>query len=401
MNVLLVNPQPPLCHIDMVDSLQSRRNLTVDPELFHLSALTPDGINVQVSSAPAATLPLEGVDLVYATGKTHQASDLYAIGQRCREAGVTSVLGGAHVSALPHEAAAAADSLVVGESEASWTRMMQDFRDGRLQPRYGNGTTLSLDTLSEQIQGFLQKYPGSFRKKRYPTVLTKPAADPVPIPLTPPYPTGPRAKSVTHITREVEASETARVFFQDDDLLSDTPRFQQALAQLQQLDKRWSGDVVLNGNAVPAEVADTVCMGCQGLLLKVARSSEGYVRTMERHAPFVRQLQEKEIYPWFSFTVGYDDDPESVYEDLYTIADRYELNRISITLLTPVPGTPLFNHLEEQGRIIDHRWHNYDTTQVVFKPKHSSPEQLEERYRTLVRAVNRLAFRRMTIALNS
>jgi radical SAM superfamily enzyme YgiQ (UPF0313 family) len=58
-----------------------------------------------------------------------------------------------------------------------------------------------------------------------------------------------------------------------------------------------------------------------------------------------------------------------------------------INILTPFPGTRLFERLEEEGRIFHKDWRKYDTKYVVFSPSKMSPEELLEGYRKVVREV--------------
>ena len=55
-------------------------------------------------------------------------------------------------------------------------------------------------------------------------------------------------------------------------------------------------------------------------------------------------------------------------------------------MLTPYPGTTLYEQLDAQGRIIDRDWSRYNTSHVVFQPKQMSPEQLREGYLRAYRA---------------
>jgi hypothetical protein len=49
-------------------------------------------------------------------------------------------------------------------------------------------------------------------------------------------------------------------------------------------------------------------------------------------------------------------------------------------ILTPYPATPLFRQMEAEGRILHRDWTLYDTAHAVFRPRHMSPEELEQGY---------------------
>jgi hypothetical protein len=49
-------------------------------------------------------------------------------------------------------------------------------------------------------------------------------------------------------------------------------------------------------------------------------------------------------------------------------------------ILTPYPGTPLFEQMERDGRLLHKNWELYDTGHVVFQPKQMTPAQLADGY---------------------
>jgi len=79
-----------------------------------------------------------------------------------------------------------------------------------------------------------------------------------------------------------------------------------------------------------------------------------------------------------NFTIGYDDHDEFIIEDIWEWALQGGLAPyLLIQLLTPWPGTPLFEHLDRQGRILTRNWSLYDNRRVVFRPKRMSPQAME------------------------
>ena len=48
------------------------------------------------------------------------------------------------------------------------------------------------------------------------------------------------------------------------------------------------------------------------------------------------------------------------------------------SILTPFPGTPLFDRLEREGRITTKDWSRYNQIDVVFKPKNMTEKELRE-----------------------
>ena len=75
-------------------------------------------------------------DLVGITAMTTTAHRAYEIADHFRRRGIKVVMGGMHASALPDEALKHCDSVVVGEAEELWPRLLQDFERQSLQPIY-------------------------------------------------------------------------------------------------------------------------------------------------------------------------------------------------------------------------------------------------------------------------
>ncbi|HSL71256.1 MAG TPA: radical SAM protein, partial [Longimicrobiales bacterium] len=69
----------------------------------------------------------------------------YRIADHYRRKGVYVVLGGLHVTSLPEEAAAHADTIFLGPGEDTWPRFLSDYRAGRAQALYRS----SVRSLSE------------------------------------------------------------------------------------------------------------------------------------------------------------------------------------------------------------------------------------------------------------
>lgn len=77
-------------------------------------------------------------DLVIIQVYITSAYRAYAIADRYRAKGCYMVLGGLHVTALPEEAAAHADTIFLGPGEDTWPRFLRDWKAGAPQPIYAS-----------------------------------------------------------------------------------------------------------------------------------------------------------------------------------------------------------------------------------------------------------------------
>lgn len=75
---------------------------------------------------------------------------------------------------------------------------------------------------------------------------------------------------------------------------------------------------------------------------------------------------------------GFDTDDADVFDRTIEVAERAAIDGISFSILTPYPGTRLFDKLKAEGRMLHYDWSRYNSEHAVFVPRRMSPEQLEE-----------------------
>ena len=73
---------------------------------------------------------------------------------------------------------------------------------------------------------------------------------------------------------------------------------------------------------------------------------------------------------------GFDEDTPDIFDTTIDTINDWELDVLEVNILTPYPGTPLFNRLDKEGRILTKDWSKYNQVEVVFQPKNMSPEEL-------------------------
>jgi radical SAM superfamily enzyme YgiQ (UPF0313 family) len=77
---------------------------------------------------------------------------------------------------------------------------------------------------------------------------------------------------------------------------------------------------------------------------------------------------------------GLDNQTEDDILRLIDFLLKIDLDLAEFTILAPFPHTKAYDDLMRQGRIFDHDWNHYNAGQVVYQPKHISPERLQELY---------------------
>src|ERR1035438_9828062 len=137
MRILLIMPDAHMHKLQVGPFVRSMREAPLT--LTTLAALVPDDPDIEVKLVDGSVdrIPLDyPADLVGISVITGCAPSAYAMAAHYRQRGIPVVLGGVHVSVLPGEAMAHADSIVVGRAEAAWPLLLADFRRGCMKRVY-------------------------------------------------------------------------------------------------------------------------------------------------------------------------------------------------------------------------------------------------------------------------
>src|SRR5206468_7287082 len=99
----------------------------------------------------------------------------------------------------------------------------------------------------------------------------------------------------------------------------------------------------------------------------------------------IRRLHDNGVMVNGSFVFGMDEDDESVFDRTVDWAISHGVETATFHIMTPYPGTALFEKIHAQKRILHTNWDLYDTRHTVFRPARMSPEALEAGYRRAYR----------------
>jgi len=101
---------------------------------------------------------------------------------------------------------------------------------------------------------------------------------------------------------------------------------------------------------------------------------------IQEYAHAIRQLHNLGVMVNGSFVFGMDNDDKTVFDRTVAWAVEMGIETATFHILTPYPGTALYDRMRAEKRLIDHNWDNYDTRHAVFQPAHMSPTELEQGY---------------------
>jgi radical SAM superfamily enzyme YgiQ (UPF0313 family) len=384
-HALLVNPfYPKDPHASF-----GKHVLTPSLALTSVAAATPPGWTVaywdeNLLQGPPPVDPLP--ELVGISVHLTFAERAFALARYYRERGARVVLGGLHVQSCPEECAPHADALVVGNGVLAWPEVVRDAERGALRPRYEGSyrgayreepaprrDILARDSFLTTTSLIATR--GCHNRCDFCYLATEG--------LSMPY----RMRDPAQVAAELEADGQPYAVFVDNNLGS-RPDYLLALCRaLRPAKKIWSAAVTIDVTDDPALVREMALAGCTGVFvgfesLSDENLSDAHKKT-PRAADYARRvaiLHDHGIQVNGSFVLGFDHDRPDVFDRTVEWIERTRLECATFHILTPYPGTPLFRQLEREGRILHRNYSRYDTANVVFRPRHMSPEQLAEGY---------------------
>jgi radical SAM superfamily enzyme YgiQ (UPF0313 family) len=389
-SALLVNPFYP----KDPNASFGKHVLTPSLALTSIAAATPEHWEVRYwdenlleGRPPLAPTP----EVVGITVHLTFARRAFELSRWYRSRGSKVILGGLHVQSCPEECAPQADALVIGDGVRTWPRILTDVESGRLQPRYEASFDSDyredpaprraiLPRKSFLTTASLVATRGCHNRCGFCYLAVEG--------LRMPY----RMRDPRQVTAEFEAAGEPYGVFLDNNLGSNRQYLRELCDALRPLDKIWSAAVSLDVTDDPDLVKAMALAGCTGVFVGFESLTDENLADARKKTPKaadyarrVRILHDHGIQVNGSFVLGFDHDRKDVFEKTAEWIEKNRLECATLHILTPYPATPLFRRMEAEGRLLHRDWALYDTGHAVFRPRHMSPEELEEGYAWIYR----------------
>jgi len=383
LQIKLVYPRLSLRPMDS----EFKRRMSPSLSLLVLAALTPAEHSVEIQDENTGTLRLnDQPDLVGITANVDTARRAYDIAGRYRLRGIPVILGGLHPSAQPDEASQHANSVCIGEGEHLWEHILRDTMRRELKPRYYNPRPSNvaitptprwelIDTSKYLYTNILTSSRGcSFRCEFcYNSCAYVHNV----------Y----RSRPIENVIAEIVALNCRQVMFIDDNFIGNPESTRSLVAAIKPMGLTWHAAVSTNISKHPKLLDEMAESGCRSLFIGFESVNDDSLRNVGKHHnhiceydALVRQIHNRGIMVNASMAFGMDYDRVDVFDRTLDWLLTNKVESLTAHILTPYPGTELFRRLEAEGRIIDRDWTHYNTSNVVFRPKHMSPYELREGY---------------------
>jgi len=362
-----------------------------------LAALIPSGHTVTiVDEAFAPDDTNQDVDLVGITVMTDLVLRAYHIADTYRRKAVKVVMGGIHPTVLPDEALEHADAVVVGEAEGIWPRLVSDAASGKLQRLYRAGKMTDLQGLPKPRRDL---FPGTKGAGYVPIPIGVEAARGCPYDcefcsigrtLGHQY----RVRPVQEVIAEIESIDSPHLFFVDDALGLNRNAAKKLFTEMIPLRRLWLGQ----GTVSLAEDVELLRLmrrsGCLGLLIgfeSVQKGTQNEVRKIKNLRIDFYEAMHRFHSEGFgilgAFVFGFDYENKDVFEQTLEFIMRSRMDCVELRILTPYPGTRLYERLLSEGRLFVRDWwlRGYPPDTLLFQPKGMTADELIDGFARLNR----------------
>jgi len=305
---------------------------------------------------------------------TAQLPRAYEIAAHFRQQGVPVIFGGIAAMLHAEEVAAHADSVFIGEVEGRFEAVIEDFKAGRLKKSYRYlqkhpDIELVGTARRELLKSHLYNYRGvqmldlvhASRGCRFNC-----------FPCCTGYLGGRqfRPRPIGRVVEEMASIRNNRLFLVDNSLAQDKAWVAELFGAMAPLKKKWVSHPICDDEAIIKLAAEA---GCWYVYQAVFDTSD-FIRTR------IRRLKDHGIGVEGTVILGTDDQTEDDIKRLVDFLVEIDLDLAEFTILTPYMHSPIRAKFEKEGRILSNNWLDYTADKVVFRPRHMSPERLQELY---------------------
>lgn len=310
----------------------------------------------------------------------------YQIADHYRAKGVYVILGGLHVTSLPDEAAQHADSIFLGPGEDTFPAFLQDFRQGRPASRYESKirTLIGLPPIRRDlIKRHLYLVPNSIVVSRgcphscdfcYKEAFFQGGK-------------GFYTQTVDEALAEIERLPGRHLYFLDDHLFGNAHFASELFEGMRGMGRLWQAAGTVQSILKPRLLEKAVEAGLRSLFVGFETLNPDSLLEQNKkqnlnrdYTAAIRRLHDLGVMVNGSFVFGMDADDESVFDRTVEWAISQGIETATFHILTPYPGTALYERMAAQNRLLHSNWDLYDTRHVVYRPAKISPEALEAGY---------------------
>jgi radical SAM superfamily enzyme YgiQ (UPF0313 family) len=197
-----------------------------------------------------------------------------------------------------------------------------------------------------------------------------------------------RKRPVAAVAAEYASFRGKVIIFWDDNLACDRGYAKELFRAITPYKKWWSSQASLHAGEDEEFLDLAARSGCKQLFIGLESVSQASMNEVhkgfnrvEAYARVIERIHAHGIAVQAGIVFGFDNDTETIFEETLDFLEETGVQNATFNILTPYPGTKLYQRLEAEGRILTRDWSQYNGRHdVVFQPRHMSVETLLEGY---------------------
>lgn len=328
----------------------------------------------------------EAVDLVGITVTVDVVDRAIEIAKLYQKKGIPVIAGGIHITALPEEVKEYFDAIAIGLAEKTWPNIISDIESGRLKKVY---------TCDEKVKGREIISPGynliDKKKYLYCNIISTSRGCPFACDFC--YNSCEHYKSlyinrpIENVIEDINTIGKRHIMFIDDNFIGNPKWTLDFVKAIRPMKLKWNAAVSANIVDMPDLLDEMALAGCKSLFIGFESLNPAAIKNVnkgqnniKKYELLIHEIHKRGIMINASFVFGLDEDDATTFKRTLDWIVENKIETVTSHILTPYPGTKLYDDFIRDGRITDFKLSNYNTANVVFKPTNMTAEELYRGY---------------------
>lgn len=371
-----------------VSMLEGKGYDAMKPLIFSIfDALTPEDVQMEYLDERIEGLPdAIDSDVIALSVETFAARRAYHLAQKYKTGKNRIVMGGFHPSAVPDEALAYCDTVLIGDAEDTWPAYLADLKEGKEQRRYVSSNALPLTKIDFNSTAFCGKRYNKIGLVQF-SRGCKFNCDFCSIHSF--YPCKVRQKALDVIIQEIQGVKEKILFFIDDNIFLDEGSAIELFRAIKPLKKKWACQISMDVAFHDEMLQMMKDSGCILVLIGFESLNPDNLKLMNKVANLriaqyekaIRNIYAHKLMIYATFVLGYDYDTRASIDATLQFAMDHKFAAANFNPLIPMPGTRLYDRLETQDKLLYPKWWlepGYRYGDTVYTPENMTPQELEE-----------------------
>lgn len=328
----------------------------------------------------------ELVDVVGITVTVDVIDRAIEIAKAYQRKGIPVVAGGIHITAFPQELKKHFDAIAIGLGEKTWPNILQDIQNGNLKKTYMCDQDIKGNEIISPGYHLIDK-----KKYLYCNIISTSRGCPFRCDFC--YNSCEQYKklyinrTIKDVIKDIEVIGKRHVMFIDDNFIGNPRWTLEFVRAIRPMKLKWNAAVSTNIVDMLDLLDEMALSGCQSLFIGFESLNENAINNVhknqndiEKYEFLIDEVHKRGIMINASFVFGLDGDDVTTFKTTLNWIIKNKIETVTSHILTPYPGTKLYDDFIADRRITDFDFSKYNTANVVFEPRNMTAEELYDGY---------------------